>query len=201
MASLTLVRHGQSVYNFENRFTGNLDVALTQLGEDEAKIAGDKLKAFTYAVAYTSTLIRAQETLRIILEEIKQTGIPIACNAALNERMYGNLQGLNKAETAAKYGEAQVEIWRRSYAVRPPEGESLEDTFNRTVPYYQSEIEPKLKAGNNVLIVAHGNSLRALMMYLEHISATEIAHVNMPTGTPRVYNFDSSLRIIEVNDL
>jgi 2,3-bisphosphoglycerate-dependent phosphoglycerate mutase len=201
MASLTLIRHGQSVYNLENRFTGNLDVALTPLGEAEAKIAGDKLKAFTYAIAYTSTLIRAQESLRIILEEIKQTDIPIVRNAALNERMYGNLQGLNKAETAAKYGDEQVEIWRRSYAVRPPEGESLEDTFNRTVPYYQSEIEPKLKAGKNVLIVAHGNSLRALMMYLEHINPAEIAHVNMPTGTPRVYNFDRALRIIEVNDL
>ena len=201
MASLTLIRHGQSVYNFENRFTGNIDVALTQLGEAEAKIAGDKLKAFTYTIAYTSTLIRAQESLRIILEEIKQTDIPIVRNAALNERMYGNLQGLNKAETTAKYGEVQVEIWRRSYAVRPPEGESLEDTFNRTVPYYQSEIEPKLKAGENILMVAHGNSLRALMMYLEHINATEIAHVNMPTGTPRVYDFDGDLRIIEVNYL
>ena len=201
MASLTLIRHGQSVYNLENRFTGNLDVALTPLGEAEAKTAGKKLKAFTYAIAYTSTLIRAQETLRIILEEIEQTGIPIVRNAALNERMYGHLQGLNKAETAAKYGDEQVEIWRRSYAVRPPEGESLEDTFNRTVPYYQQEIEPKLKAGDNVLIVAHGNSLRALKMYLEHISATEIVHVNIPTGTPRVYNFDADLSIIDVKYL
>jgi 2,3-bisphosphoglycerate-dependent phosphoglycerate mutase len=201
MSSLTLVRHGQSIYNLENRFTGNLDVALTPLGREEAKSAGEKLKDFHYSIAYTSTLIRAQETLRIILEEIKQTNMPIIKNAALNERMYGNLQGLNKAETAAKYGEAQVEIWRRSYAVRPPEGESLEDTFNRTVPYYQLEIEPKLKAGLNVLIVAHGNSLRALKMYLEHISAADIAHVNIPTGTPRVYHFDADLKIIDVNYL
>jgi 2,3-bisphosphoglycerate-dependent phosphoglycerate mutase len=201
MAVLTLVRHGQSVYNLENRFTGNLDIALTPLGEAEAKIAGDKLKAFRYNFAYTSTLIRAWETLRIVLEEINQTNIPIIKNAALNERMYGNLQGLNKAETAQKYGEAQVEIWRRSYAVRPPEGESLEDTFNRTVPYYQLEIEPKLKAGLNILIVAHGNSLRALKMYLEHISATEIVNVNIPTGTPRLYDFDADLRIISVNYL
>jgi 2,3-bisphosphoglycerate-dependent phosphoglycerate mutase len=201
MPLLTLIRHGQSTYNLENRFTGNLDVALTPLGEAEAKIAGDKLLAFTFAFAYTSTLIRAQETLRIILEEIKQTDIPIIRNVALNERMYGNLQGLNKAETAAKYGDAQVEIWRRSYAVRPPEGESLEDTFNRTVPYYQLEIEPKLKAGHNVLIVAHGNSLRALKMYLERISADDIVHVNIPTGTPRVYNFDANLKIKDVNYL
>jgi 2,3-bisphosphoglycerate-dependent phosphoglycerate mutase len=201
MSLLTLIRHGQSVYNLENRFTGNLDVALTPLGEAEAKIAANKLNVFRYAVAYTSMLIRAQETLRIILEEIKQTNIPIIRNAALNERMYGNLQGLNKAETAAKYGDAQVEIWRRSYAVRPPEGESLEDTFRRAVPYYQLEIEPKLKAGNNVLIVAHGNSLRALMMYLEHISASEIAHVDIPTGLPRLYSFDANLKIISVNYL
>jgi 2,3-bisphosphoglycerate-dependent phosphoglycerate mutase len=201
MAQLTLIRHGQSVYNLENRFTGTLDVALTPLGEAEAKIAGGKLKAFRYTFAYTSTLIRAQETLRIILEEIAQTSLPIICNAALNERMYGNLQGLNKAETAAKYGDEQVDIWRRSYAVCPPEGESLEDTFNRAVPYYQSEIEPKLRAGNNILIVAHGNSLRALKMYLEHISTTEIAHVNIPTGMPIIYNFDKNLKIIDVNYL
>jgi 2,3-bisphosphoglycerate-dependent phosphoglycerate mutase len=201
MSLLTLIRHGQSTYNLENRFTGNLDVPLTTLGREEAKIAGDKLKAFTFAFAYTSTLSRAQETLRIVLEEIKQTGIPIVQNAALNERMYGNLQGLNKAETAEKYGEAQVEIWRRSYAIRPPEGESLEDTFNRTVPFYQREIEPKLRTGSNVLIVAHGNSLRALKMYLEHISTTEIEHVNIPTGTPSLYHFDADLKIIGVNYL
>jgi 2,3-bisphosphoglycerate-dependent phosphoglycerate mutase len=201
MAALILVRHGQSIYNLENRFTGNLDIALTPLGREEARIAGGKLTGFTFAIAYTSTLIRAQETLRIILEEIKQTGIPIVQNSALDERMYGNLQGLNKAETAAKYSEAQVEIWRRSYAVRPPEGESLEDTFNRTVPYFQREIEPKLREGNNVLIVAHGNSLRALKMYLEHISASEIAHINIPTGTPRLYNFDADLKIMGVKYL
>jgi 2,3-bisphosphoglycerate-dependent phosphoglycerate mutase len=201
MAALILVRHGQSIYNLENRFTGNLDVALTPLGREEARIAGEKLTSFPFAIAYTSTLIRAQETLRIILEEIKQTGITIVQNAALNERMYGNLQGLNKAETAAKYGEAQVEIWRRSYAVRPPEGESLEDTFNRTVPYFQQEIDPKLRAGNNVLIVAHGNSLRALKMYLEHIGEAEIAHINIPTGTPRLYNFNGDLKIIDVKYL
>lgn len=201
MAFLTFIRHGQSTYNLANLFTGNVDVPLTSLGEAEALAAGKKIKDFKYNIAYTSVLIRAQETLRIILEEIEQTTIPVIKNAALNERKYGNLQGLNKAETAAKYGDAQVEIWRRSYEVRPPGGESLEDTFNRTVPYYKSEIEPKLKSGENILIVAHGNSLRALMMYLENISKEEIEHVNIATGIPRLYNFNSNLKLISVIDL
>ena len=201
MAQLTLVRHGQSTYNLENRFTGSLDVPLTLLGEDEARLAGQKLKDFRFDVAYTSTLVRAWETLRIILEEIEQTSLPIIKNSALNERMYGSLQGLNKAETALKYGEAQIEIWRRSYEVRPPDGESLEDTYHRTVPYYQWEIEPKLKTGKNVLIVAHGNSLRALKMYLENISPEEIVKVNIPTGTPRNYLFDGNLKILSVDYL
>jgi 2,3-bisphosphoglycerate-dependent phosphoglycerate mutase len=198
MLLLTLIRHGQSTYNLENRFTGNIDVPLTPLGEEEARDAGKKLKGLKYDRAYTSMLKRAQESLCIILAEIRQTDIPIIMNAALNERMYGSLQGLNKAETSAKYGDTQVEIWRRSYAVRPPDGESLEDTFNRTIPYYKLEIEPKLKAGENILIVAHGNSLRALMMYLEHIDQEAIAHVNIPTGTPRLYTFKADLRIAHV---
>lgn len=201
MAQLTLVRHGQSTYNLQNRFTGNVDVPLTPLGEDEARLVGQKLKAFQFDMAYTSMLVRAWETLRIVLEEIQQTQIPVVKNAALNERIYGSLQGLNKAETALKYGEAQVEIWRRSYAVRPPEGESLEDTYHRTVPYYQSEIEPKLKTGKNVLIVAHGNSLRALKMYLENVSPQEIEHINIPTGTPRNYIFDENMKTVRVDYL
>lgn len=201
MALLTLIRHGQSTYNLQNRFTGNVDVPLTPLGEGEALMAGQKLSGFHFDIAYTSMLIRAWETLRIVLEEIKQTQIPIIKNVSLNERMYGSLQGLNKAETALKYGEKQVEIWRRSYEVRPPDGESLEDTFNRTVPYYQAEIEPKLKGGENVLIVAHGNSLRALKMYLENISPSAIVQVNIPTGTPRNYIFDENMKIISVNYL
>jgi 2,3-bisphosphoglycerate-dependent phosphoglycerate mutase len=201
MALLTLIRHGQSVYNLQNRFTGNVDVELTTLGEQEAHLAGQKLKGFRFGIAYTSMLKRAWETLRIVLEEIQQTDIEIIKDAALNERMYGSLQGLNKAETAIKYGDEQVEIWRRSYEVRPPDGESLEDTFNRTVPYYKSEIEPKLKAGENVLIVAHGNSLRALKMYLENISPEAIVQVNIPTGTPRNYIFDKNLKIKSVNYL
>jgi len=201
MPSLTIIRHGQSTYNLANLFTGNLDAPLTSLGEAEALAAGKKIKDFIYNVAFTSMLIRARETLRIILEEIQQTAIPVIKNAALNERMYGNLQGLDKTETAAKYGTAQVEIWRRSYDVRPPGGESLEDTFNRTVPYYKLEIEPKLKLGENILIVAHGNSLRALMMYLENISKAAIATVNIPTGLPRLYNFDSELKLLSVKYL
>ncbi len=201
MATLTLVRHGQSTYNLQNRFTGSLDVPLTKLGEEEALMAGIKLKEYHFDLAYTSMLTRAWETLRIVLEQIEQTLIPITRNVALNERMYGSLQGLNKAETALKFGNKQVEIWRRSYEVRPPKGESLEDTYHRTVPYYQSEIAPQLKSGKNILIVAHGNSLRALKMYLENISLQEIVNVNIPTGTPRVYELGEDLQILKVEYL
>ena len=198
MPLLTLVRHGQSIYNRENRFTGNLDVDLTPYGEEEARKAGDKLKSFHYTIAYTSVLKRAIESLRIILNEIDQPLLPVIRNAALNERGYGALQGLNKAETTNQYGAEQVEQWRRSYTIRPPEGESLEDTFNRTVPYYKSEVEPRLRNNENVLIVAHGNSLRALMMYLEAIDEQAIATVNIATGSPRNYTFDSQLKITQV---
>ncbi|WP_428659242.1 2,3-bisphosphoglycerate-dependent phosphoglycerate mutase [Runella sp.] len=201
MALLTLIRHGQSTYNLENRFTGNTDVELTPLGKEEAKRAGEKLKNITFTTAYTSMLKRAQETLQIVLEELKQTTIPVIKIAAFDERRYGSLQGLNKAETALKYGDAQVEIWRRSYDVCPPDGESLKDTFNRTVPYYKQEIEPKLKAGETILIVAHGNSLRSLMMYLENISPEAIAEVNIATGSPRLYTFDNELKLMSVNYL
>jgi 2,3-bisphosphoglycerate-dependent phosphoglycerate mutase len=201
MPLLTLIRHGQSTYNLENRFTGSLDVPLTSLGIQEAHQAGSKLKGFTYSAAYTSMLKRAQNTLQIILEEIKQTGIPIIQNAALDERMYGSLQGLNKAETILKYGEAQVDVWRRSFAVRPPDGESLEDTFNRAIPYYKSTIEPALKANQNILVAAHGNSLRALMMYLESIDTLAIAKVNIPTGSPRNYILDNNLKVKSVSYL
>jgi 2,3-bisphosphoglycerate-dependent phosphoglycerate mutase len=197
MASLTLVRHGQSTYNFENRFTGNLDVPLTELGRDEAHLAARKLSSFRFAAAYTSMLSRAWETLEIILREIHLSDIPVIKNAALNERMYGSLQGLNKAEVAAEYGLDQVETWRRSYVTQPPDGESLQDTYNRTVPYYKSVIEPLVKAGSNILIVAHGNSLRALMMYLENISPQDIAIVNIATAAPRVYTFNDEMLLVE----
>ncbi|WP_298155983.1 2,3-bisphosphoglycerate-dependent phosphoglycerate mutase [Flavobacterium sp.] len=201
MSLLILVRHGQSIYNLENRFTGNLDIGLTALGEEEARQAGKKLKAFRFDMAYTSMLLRARESLRIILEMIGETEIPVVANAALNERMYGSLQGLDKGETAAKYGPEQVEIWRRSYDTAPPDGESLAATYGRTVPYYKLEIEPRLTLEENILIVAHGNSLRALMMYLENISPQDISIVNIPTGQPRVYRMDADLKIIDVKYL
>jgi 2,3-bisphosphoglycerate-dependent phosphoglycerate mutase len=201
MSILILVRHGQSIYNLENRFTGNLDIALTQLGEQEALNAGDKLLNFKFDLAYTSTLVRAQESLNIILKEIHQTDCIVIHNEALNERNYGSLQGLNKEETICKFGQEQVDIWRRSYATRPPDGESLEDTFNRTVPFYKQVIEPELKLQKNILIVAHGNSLRALVMYLENISEQDISNLNIPTGVPRCYDFDENLKINKVNYL
>jgi 2,3-bisphosphoglycerate-dependent phosphoglycerate mutase len=196
MSLLTLVRHGQSVYNLENRFTGNLDVALTTDGKTEALKAGTLLKDFHYSIAYTSTLKRAQDTLHIILDAIDQSEISVKMNPAFDERMYGDLQGLNKAEISEKYGTAQVDVWRRSYSTRPPGGESLEDTFNRVVPYYQTEIEPRLKNQENVLIVAHGNSLRALMMYLDGIDKQAIEKINIPTGMPRNYSIDNNLKIL-----
>jgi 2,3-bisphosphoglycerate-dependent phosphoglycerate mutase len=201
MPTLILVRHGQSIYNQENRFTGSLDVDLTQFGEQEAKLAGQKLMDFKFDFAYTSTLKRARESLRIILDEIHQNNIKIIQNSALNERDYGSLQGLNKDETIAKYGVNQVGIWRRSFAIRPPNGESLDDTFNRTIPFYKQEIEPKLKLKNKILIVSHGNSLRALVMYLENISQEEISNLNIPTGIPKQYIFDENLKVLEVKYL
>ena len=201
MSVLVLVRHGQSVYNLENRFTGDLDIALTHLGEQEAKEAGGKLIRYTFDLAYTSTLVRAEESFNIILKEIHQTDCIVIQNEALNERNYGNLQGLNKEETIAKFGQEQVDIWRRSYETRPPDGESLEDTLNRTVPFYKRVIEPELKLQKNILIVAHGNSLRALVMYLEGISEEEIPNLNIPTAVPRRYVFDGNLNILKVNYL
>jgi 2,3-bisphosphoglycerate-dependent phosphoglycerate mutase len=195
MPLLVLVRHGQSTWNLENRFTGEVDVALTPLGREEARAAGKKLKGISFSRCFTSVLQRAAETLTLILEESGHPDLPVIRNKALNERNYGQLQGLNKAETAQKYGEHQVAVWRRSYAVRPPGGESLEDTAARVIPYYKKEIEPLLKRRENILIVAHGNSLRALMMYLEHISEDKIADVNLPTGIPRQYNLNEQLQV------
>ncbi len=198
MPLLVIVRHGQSVWNLENRFTGDVDVDLTETGRREAHEAGKDLKEIHFDYCFTSLLKRAEETLQIILQEIQQPGIPVKRDKALNERNYGDLQGLNKAEMAEKYGQPQIDIWRRSYAVRPPGGESLEDTAARVIPYYKKEIEPLLKTGKNILIVAHGNSLRALMMYLENLSAEAIAEVNLPTGSPRLYTFDEHLKLIRI---
>ena len=148
-----------------------------------------------FDVAYTSALIRAQDTLRIVLEVLGQTTLPIIKDQALNERHYGELQGLNKTETAEKFGEAQVHIWRRSYDVAPPGGESLKDTAARTLPYYESRIAPELKAGNNVLVAAHGNSLRSIVMHLDQLTREQVLELNLGTGVPYVYEFDATLTI------
>ncbi|MFT4019477.1 MAG: 2,3-bisphosphoglycerate-dependent phosphoglycerate mutase [Agriterribacter sp.] len=198
MSLLVIIRHGQSQWNLENRFTGIMDVPLTETGITEAHAAGQKLKHIVFDHAFTSMLSRAQQTLDIVLEEAGETQIPVTRSAALNERSYGDLQGLNKTEMAKKYGEEQIEIWRRSYDIQPPGGESLKETAARVIPFYQQEIEPLLIAGKNVLIVAHGNSLRALMMYLENVDAAHIAEVNIPTGVPRVYTLSSHLKLVDV---
>lgn len=195
MAQLVIVRHGQSQWNLENRFTGWVDVPLSEKGIAEAKAAGAKLKDFLFDEAFTSDLQRAQHTLNYILEVSNQTNIPTTKNVALNERMYGELQGLDKADTAAKYGNEQVHIWRRSFDVAPPGGESLKDTAARVIPYVEAEIVPKLKAGKNIIIAAHGNSLRALVMYLEKMTPEEILKFEIPTGSPRLYELDADLNI------
>jgi 2,3-bisphosphoglycerate-dependent phosphoglycerate mutase len=191
---LVMVRHGQSQYNLENRFTGNVDVPLTDLGRQEAYRAGEQLKSFHFDVAYTSTLVRAQESLTIILKALGETNIPVYKDAALNERMYGDLQGLNKADILKQYGEEQFNLWRRSYAVQPPNGESLKDTEARALPYFTKEIEAQLMTGKNVLIVAHGNSLRTIIKTLEHISDEDIPHRELSTGVPEVYSFDPTTK-------
>jgi 2,3-bisphosphoglycerate-dependent phosphoglycerate mutase len=189
------------VWNLENRFTGETDVELTAKGRMEACVAGDKLRGLNFSHAFTSLLVRAIETLELILSRTGQTDCPVSRDHALNERNYGRLQGLNKAEVARQYGDAQVAEWRRSYSVRPPGGESLADTAARVLPYYHSAIEPMLLEGNDVLIVAHGNSLRALMMWLEGISEESIAELDLPTGVPRRYELDGSLRVVKVEYL
>ena len=190
MCQLVLVRHGESQWNLENRFTGWVDVPLSPKGEQEARDAGRKLQSFRFDCAYTSVLLRAKETLRLILEEIGQTGIPIEEDKALNERMYGELQGLNKAETAKKYGEEKVKIWRRSYDIPPPGGESLKDTAERVLPYYENRIRPVLLSNKTILVVAHGNSLRSLVMHLEQLSKEAVLELNIPTGAPLRYELD-----------
>ena len=188
MGKLGLVRHGQSQWNLENRFTGWVDVPVTPLGEQEAHRAGKELKGIKFDVAFTSELMRAQQTLNIILEEIGQKDLPVKKDKALNERHYGDLQGLDKAETAKKYGDAQVHIWRRSFDVKPPNGESLKDTADRTLPYFDATILPEVKNGKNVLVSAHGNSLRAILMELEKLTPEQIMLVNIGTCLPIYYD-------------
>lgn len=201
MSVLVIVRHGQSAWNLENRFTGDIDVELTPLGRVEAKKAGQLLKNIHFDVGYVSILKRAIHTLDIILPELEYSSFPVYHSKALNERNYGDLQGLNKTETENRFGVEQVNIWRRSYAVAPPNGESLKDTFNRVIPYFSDEIKPQLSSGKNVLIVAHGNSLRALMMHLENLSETQIEEINLLTGVPREYLLDEKMVLKSVSYL
>ena len=224
MYKLVLVRHGQSTWNLENRFTGWTDVGLTDLGRQEAHEAGKLLRegGYVFDVAYTSVLRRAIQTLWIVLEEMNLEWIPETKAWQLNERHYGALQGLNKAETAEKFGEAQVKIWRRSYDVPPPDldlnderhprfdpryaslspeqlpaTESLKITLERVLPYWHSTLAPEIKSGRRVIVAAHGNSIRALVKYLDEISDEEITELNIPTGLPLVYELDADLKPIK----
>jgi 2,3-bisphosphoglycerate-dependent phosphoglycerate mutase len=221
MHKLVLLRHGESTWNKENRFTGWTDVDLTEKGREEAKAAGQLLKKDNYQfdIVFTSLLKRAILTANIALDELDQMWLPVERSWRLNERHYGALQGLNKAETAAKHGEEQVKIWRRAYAIAPPPldrddarnpardrrytgvagadlplTESLRDTVARFLPYWNDAIAPQIRAGRNVLIAAHGNSLRALVKYLDEISDADIVELNIPTGIPLVYELDEALK-------
>lgn len=223
MYTLVVVRHGESVWNKENRFTGWKDVDLSEKGVLEAQKAGKALKekGFEFNLAYTSRLTRAIKTLNYILEEMKLHWLPVSKEWRLNERHYGGLQGLNKAETAEKHGEEQVKIWRRSFDTPPPamevsnpehpshdpryqdvnpvelpNGESLKDTVARFLPLWNDRISADIKSGKKILIAAHGNSLRALVMHLEGLSQAEIMEVNMPTGIPLVYQLDQNFKVI-----
>ena len=195
---LVLVRHGQSDWNLKNLFTGWRDIDLTEKGVTEARAAGRKLKAqgLTFTAAYTSALIRAQRTLDLMLAEMGQSKIPVIKDQALNERDYGDLSGLNKDDARKKWGEEQVHIWRRSYDVAPPGGESLRDTAARVLPYYLVEILPRVLRGEHVLVSAHGNSLRALVMVLDRHSTDSITKLNLETGVPMIYrlNADSTVK-------
>ena len=224
MTKLVLLRHGESQWNLENRFTGWTDVDLTEKGEAEARESGKLLKEeeFQFDVAYTSMLKRANRTMEICLDEMDEDNIIIKYNWRLNERHYGALQGLNKTETAKKYGDEQVLIWRRSYATPPPQldsdderhprfderysdlasnelpaSECLKDTVDRFLPYWHESIKPDIESGNRILIVAHGNSLRALVKYLDAVSDEDIVGLNIPTGVPLVYELDQNLKSIK----
>ncbi|HEY7231903.1 MAG TPA: 2,3-bisphosphoglycerate-dependent phosphoglycerate mutase [Pseudolabrys sp.] len=200
---LVLVRHGQSDWNLKNLFTGWRDVDLTETGVAEAREAGRKLKAqgIKFDVAFTSALKRAQRTLDLMLTELDQTGIPIFKNQALNERDYGDLVGLNKDDARKKWGEEQVHIWRRSYDVAPPGGESLRDTLARTLPYYVTDILPCVLRGQRVLVSAHGNSLRALVMVLDKHTPDSITKLNLDTGVPMIYRLNADATVASKLDL
>jgi 2,3-bisphosphoglycerate-dependent phosphoglycerate mutase len=200
---LVLVRHGQSEWNLKNLFTGWKDVDLTDAGVAEARDAGKKLKAqgLRFDVAFTSDLKRAQRTLDLILEEMGQTGIPVFRNQALNERDYGDLVGMNKDDARRKWGEEQVHQWRRSYDIAPPGGESLKDTVARALPYFVQEILPRVLRGERVLVSAHGNSLRALVMVLERLSPEGILKRELATGVPIIYRLNADSTVTSKIDL
>ena len=202
MVQLCLLRHGESLWNKENRFTGWVDVPLTDFGRKQAEKAGESIKkeGLQFQIAYTSVLNRAIETLEIVMKTIQQN-ISVIKDSALNERMYGDLQGLNKEDTAKKYGAEQVHIWRRSYDVRPPNGESLEDTQKRTIPFFINCIMTDIKEGKNVLVVAHGNSLRSIIMYLDKLSKEQVLSLELPTGLPIVYSIDSNGMVTSKKEL
>lgn len=196
---LVLVRHGQSEWNAKNLFTGWKDPDLTQKGVDEATDAGRKLKAagYTFDLAYTSELLRAQKTLDLMLAELGQSDMDIIRDIALNERDYGNLSGLNKDDAREKWGPEQVHIWRRSYDTPPPGGESLKDTAARTLPYFDAEIMPQVKAGKTIIVAAHGNSLRSIVMQLDDLSREEVIALEIATGVPIVYRLDDTGAVLE----
>ncbi|MDB4864858.1 2,3-diphosphoglycerate-dependent phosphoglycerate mutase [Euryarchaeota archaeon] len=193
MVTLVLIRHGQSLWNAENRFTGWADIDLSKKGEKEAKEAGEKLENVAFDVVHTSALMRAQRTAEIIIKHNKiSQDIPTYKDERLNERHYGSLQGLNKTETAEKYGAEQVHIWRRSFDISPPDGESLKMTAERTLPYFKEDVLEHLDEGKNVLISAHGNSLRSIVMYIENISKEDIVKLEIQTGVPRTYKYENN---------
>ncbi|MGO4713615.1 2,3-bisphosphoglycerate-dependent phosphoglycerate mutase [Bradyrhizobium sp. 2TAF24] len=200
---LVLVRHGQSEWNLKNLFTGWKDPDLTEQGIAEARAAGRKLKdkGYTFDIAFTSALTRAQHTLKLALEELGQPSIPVISDQALNERDYGELSGLNKDDARAKWGEEQVLVWRRSFDVPPPGGESLKDTLARTLPYYVQEILPFVLRGKRTLVAAHGNSLRALIMVLEKLTPEQILKRELGTGAPVIYQLNADSTVASKIDL
>ena len=200
---LVLVRHGQSEWNLKNLFTGWRDIDLSEQGVAEARTAGRKLKAqdLSFDLAFTSVLTRAQHTLDLMLAEIGQTGLPTMKDLALNERDYGDLVGLNKDDARKRWGEEQVHVWRRSYDVAPPGGESLKDTAARVLPYYIQEILPRVLRGQRVLVAAHGNSLRALVMVLERLSTKDILNREIATGVPLIFRLNADSTVAERLDL
>ena len=202
MGHLLLIRHGQSEWNLQNRFTGWVDVDLSEKGVAEANQASELVKrlSVSWDVAHTSRLKRAQRTLEIILTKIKQRP-PIWIDSALNERHYGDLTGLNKDETRQKFGAEQVHIWRRSFDIAPPHGESLQDTSKRTLPYFREYILPDLKAGKNILVSAHGNSNRSIVMFLEKLSQEKIVQTELETGVPYLYKVDSAGEVVSKTKL